>query len=546
MMPKNQPVPTHNDLPTECLKLEHLEKSCLQLGDLEKSSSKPGLDPSFNEENRPLSQLILIMIGLALAMLLATLDRTIVATALPKIATDFNAFDQSTWVATAYMLTATACQPLYGKLSDIFGCKATFLAAITIFEIGSALSGASQSMNMLIVARAIGGMGGGGVQGMSYIVMSKIIPIRERGKYQSFISATVALSSVLGPLLGGVFTDEATWRWAFYINLPIGVVTVIIMVLFLRLPSTKGSFWGKIKRIDFIGTLLLLGFIITLLLPIQWGGEKYPWSSSIIIGLFCVSGVLLIAFIAVEYKVAAEPIIPCRLFGMRSLLFAFIAMFFYGMVFFGMIYYIPMFYQIVLGDSAIASGLRMLPMVLSVSLVSIVAGQLTSLTGIVTIWCWIGSAVMTVGAGLITLFNLDTTSARQIGYLLLLGAGAGGCPQTLILASQAAVERKDVSIVTSLCNFSRSIGGVLAISIFGAIFNNRLAAGLAELNLNIPIKDATKGLQFLDSLPLGEREPVVSVYIHVLQTIFTVAVFVAGATFLFSLGVKYTRLPKTK
>ncbi|ORX92368.1 MFS general substrate transporter [Basidiobolus meristosporus CBS 931.73] len=486
------------------------------------------------------------MMGLAMSMLLAALDRTIVATALPKIATDFNAFDQSTWVATAYMLTATACQPLYGKLSDIFGCKVTFLMAILIFEIGSALSGASQTMIMLIIARAISGVGGGGIQGMVYIIMSKVIPIRERGKYQSFISATVALSSVLGPLLGGVFTDEATWRWAFYINLPIGVIAIVIVVLFLHLPSTHGSFWEKVNRIDFIGTLLLLGFIITLLLPTQWGGNEYAWNSPIIIALFCVSGVLLIAFVVVEYKVAAEPIIPCRLFGMRSPLFSFIAMFFYGVVFFGVIYYIPLYYQIVLGESAISSGLQMLPMVLSVSILSITAGQLTSWTGIVIVWCWIGSAVMTVGVGLITMFDVDTSRAQQIVYLLILGAGAGGCPQTLILAGQAAVERKDVSIVTSLSNFSRSIGGVLGVSMFGAIFDNRLAAGLAKLNLNIPVKDATKGLQFLDSLSSSERASVVNVYVHVLQTIFTVTIFFAGATFLFSLGVKHTKIPKTK
>ncbi|KAK9761068.1 hypothetical protein K7432_014318 [Basidiobolus ranarum] len=334
---------------------------CSKHSDLEKAKVI-SIDAPVTYFKLALSQLILVFVSLTLAVVLAVLDRTIVATALPKIASDFSAFDQITWVATAYMLTATACQPLYGKFSDIFGCKPTFLAAIIIFEIGSALSGASQSMTMLIVARAIGGIGGGGIQGMIFIIISKIIPIRERGKYQGIISAVVAFSSVLGPLLGGVFTDDTTWRWAFYVNLPIGVITIVVVYFFLHLPIEQSSLLEKIKRIDFIGTLLLLGFIITLLLPTQWGGSTYAWNSPEIISLYCVSGALLISFIVVEYRFAVEPIIPCHLFGIRTLVFNFMVRIFYGMFFFGLVYYIPLYYQIVRGESAISSGLEMLPM----------------------------------------------------------------------------------------------------------------------------------------------------------------------------------------
>ncbi|KAK9761067.1 hypothetical protein K7432_014317 [Basidiobolus ranarum] len=526
-------IPSDTNEPIECLKQ----------GDLEQAKS---VEVSSSHDMLPLSQLILVFVSLALAVILAVLDRTIVATALPKIASDFGAFDQSTWVATAYMLTATACQPLYGKFSDIFGCKPTFLTAIIIFEIGSALSGASQSMTMLIVARAIGGIGGGGVQGMIFIIISKIIPIRERGKYQGILSAIVAFSSVLGPLLGGVFTDDTTWRWAFYVNLPIGVVTIIVVYFFLHLPIKQSSLLEKIKRIDFIGTLLLLGFIITLLLPTQWGGSTYPWNSPEIISLYCVSGALLIAFIVVEYRFAAEPIVPCRLFSMRTPLFSFISVFFYGMFFFGLIYYIPLYYQIVRGDSAITSGLELLPMVLAVSCFSIVTGIMISKTGYIVIWCWIGAAIMTVGAGLLTMFDINTSTSQQIGFLLIVGAGAGGCPQTLTLSGQAAVARKDVSVVTALSTFSRSIGGVLGVAIFGSLFNNQVARGLENLPFHVPLKGASEGFQFINSFPLNERGEVIDVYVHVLQTVFMVAVGMSGAAFLFSLGVKLVKIEKTK
>ncbi|ORX98559.1 MFS general substrate transporter [Basidiobolus meristosporus CBS 931.73] len=487
---------------------------------------------------------MLVFLGLAMAILLAGLDQTIVATALPKIASDFGALNEVSWVATAYMLTATACQPLYGKFSDIFGRKVVFLFAIVIFEVGSALCGASQSMTMLIIARAIAGIGGGGIQGMVFIIITEIVPLRERGKYQGFIGATYGIASVLGPLLGGIFTDDSTWRWSFYINLPFGALTVIVVTLFLHLPTAKGSLKEKIKRIDFLGTVLLLGFIITLLLPTQWGGGEYSWSSPRIIALYCVSGALLIAFIFVEYRVAAEPIVPCRLFAMRNPLFTFITMFFFGMAFFGLVYYIPMYFQIVRGDSATTSGLEMLPMMLSASALSIISGIIVSKTGVIVVWCWVGSAIMTVGVGLLTVWNASTGHGEQIGFLLIMGTGAGCCIQTLIFAGQSAVTHKDMGVVTALSTFFRSVGGVLGIAIFGSVFNNKLTTGLSELTYNIPIKEAVNSFQFIETLPLEERKVVMDVYVHVLRTIFFIAVGMSGLAFLFTLGIKYIKMQK--
>ncbi|ORX94652.1 MFS general substrate transporter [Basidiobolus meristosporus CBS 931.73] len=486
--------------------------------------------------------MILVFLGLALAILLAGLDQTIVATALPKIASDFGAMNEISWVATAYMLTATACQPLYGKFSDIFGRKVVFLFAIVIFEVGSAICGASQNMTMLIVARAIAGIGGGGIQGMVFIIITEIVPLRERGKYQGFIGATYSIASVLGPLLGGIFTDDSTWRWSFFINLPFGLLTVVIVSLFLRLPTPTGSLKEKIKRIDFLGTVLLLGFIITLLLPTQWGGGEYSWSSPRVIALYCVSAVLLIAFIVVEYRFAAEPIVPCRLFAMRNPLFTFITMFFFGMAFFGLVYYIPMYFQVVRGDSATSSGLEMLPMMLSTSAFSVISGLIVSKTGVIVIWCWVGSAIMTVGVGLLTVWNANTGHGEQIGFLLILGIGAGCCIQTLIFAGQAAVTHKDMGIVTTLATFFRSIGGVLGIAIFGSIYNNKLTTGLSELTFDIPIKEALNSSTFINTLPAQERLVVMDVYVHVLRTIFFIAVGMAGLAFVFTLGIKYVKM----
>ncbi|KAK9759582.1 hypothetical protein K7432_017273, partial [Basidiobolus ranarum] len=484
--------------PTTILAEKQLDSSDpLKLEDLEMSPSKLADDLPDGPVPLPFGKLMLVFCGLSMAILLAGLDQTIVATALPKIASDFGAVNEIAWVATAYMLTATAVQPLYGKFSDIFGRKIVFLFAIVIFEVGSALCGASKNMTMLIISRAISGIGGGGIEGMVFIIITEIVPLRDRGKYQGLIGATYGLASVLGPLLGGIFTDDTTWRWSFYINLPFGALTVIIVTLFLQLPTPKGSLKEKIKRIDFLGTVLLLGFIISLLLPTEWGGGEYSWSSPRIISLYCVSGALLIAFIVVEHRFATEPIVPFRLFAMRNPLFSFITMFFFGMTFFGLLYYIPMYFQIVRGDSAITSGLEMLPLMLSASALSIVSGLFISKTGVVVVWCWVGSAIMTVGVGLLTIWNATTGHGEQIGFLLIVGAGAGCCFQTLIITGQSAVAHEDVGAVTALSSFFRSIGGVLGIAIFGSVFNNQLINGLSKLSYHIPIKEATNNFQFM-------------------------------------------------
>ncbi|CAG8506507.1 5007_t:CDS:2, partial [Dentiscutata erythropus] len=256
------------------------------------------------------TELLLVFVGLALAIFLAALDQTIVATALPAIAIEFNAIDQISWVGTAYLLTATGFQPTYGALSDIFGRKYVFLAAIFLFELGSLLCGLSVNMTMLIISRGVAGIGGGGLIGMILIIISEIVSIKDRGKYQGMIGGCFGIASVVGPLLGGAFTDKVTWRWAFFINLPLGVITFFTVVFLLHLPIPTGSLWAKLKLIDWLGSFTLVASTILLLLPLNWAGSTYAWSDPIIIVLLCLGAVGYIIFILIEAKFAEVPIAP--------------------------------------------------------------------------------------------------------------------------------------------------------------------------------------------------------------------------------------------
>ncbi|KAG0050467.1 hypothetical protein BGZ83_004779 [Gryganskiella cystojenkinii] len=488
---------------------------------------------------------ILLFVGLAMATFLASLDGTIIATALPKIASDFKAQSQMSWVATAYLLTYNAFQPLYGKFSDIFGRKWLILFACVTFMIGSAGAGGAQSMTMLIAFRAIQGLGGSGLLSIVLIIISDIFPLEERPKYQSIIWSVFGISSVVGPLLGGVFVQSATWRWCFLINLPLGIVTIASVVLFLRLPFERQDLKKQLARIDYAGTALVIAAVICLLLPITWGGTTYAWNSPVIIVLFVVAAILIAILIWVESK-AVEAIIPPRLFLNKTVSILFLVNFLTGMGFLGVIFYSPIYFQVVKGVGATASGLHLLPMVLGLVISSIASGAAMAKVRDYRIFIWIGTTMMSIGIGLCMLLDKNSGMGQQIGFLLIVGLGIGLILQTCMLAAQAAVEKEDMAVVTALCGFMNSIGGGIGIAMCSALFNNHLTANFLKLPADALVTIAeyhiSESITAVQDLPGPVKALVVDAYVDTFQFIFKCITPIACAAFLMSLFIRKLRV----
>ncbi|KAG0009726.1 hypothetical protein BGZ81_003217 [Podila clonocystis] len=519
---------------------------------LDSASTTTSLDPgpsypSDDVVTLPFKQLMIVFIGLMLGVFLSSLDQTIVSVCTTKIANDFKALNEIPWVGTAYLLTSTAFQPLYGRFSDIFGRKPTFLFAITVFLIGSALCGAAQNMIMMIVARGIAGVGAGGIMSMVMIIITDLVSLRDRGKYQGIIGAVFGFSSVIGPLLGGVFTDKASWRWAFFINLPIGAITLAAVVKLLHLPHQGGSFMEKAKRIDVLGSLTLVAGLVLVLLPLNWGGSTYAWNSGIVIGLFCAGFAVLFVFCMIEWKQAVEPIIPFRLFKSRTNSAVFATSFFIGMGFFGIMFFMPLYFQIVRQESATSAGLEMLPLIVGLLIASIGSGVMVSKWGQYRPFIWVGLALCTTGTGLLTLLKEDSSRGTIIGYLFIVGFGLGCSMQTVMLAIQSSVATKDIAVATANATFFRTVGSVLGVAITGTVFNNQVKNGLAPLIAQNPgvakvIVDSYLAPSFG---PEMERE-ILHAYMAALRHAFVVCIPFMGLAFLCSLLIQHHKLRKAR
>ncbi len=416
-------------------------------------------------------QVTITFAGLLLAMLLASLDQTIVSTALPTIVRDLGGIDQLSWVVTAYMLAATVSMPLWGRISDLHGRKRLFQGAIVVFLVGSALSGMAQSLGELIGFRALQGLGAGGLMTLAMAIVADIIAPRERGRYQGYIQMVFVLASVAGPLLGGVFVDHLSWRWVFYVNIPIGVIALAVISTSLHLPVGKGR-----PRIDYLGAALLGAAITCLLLASTWGGQRYAWGSAEIVGLLGGAVALLIAFVAQERR-TPEPILPLRLFSDPVFDVVALVLFLTTCAFFAAIVFIPLFLQVVTGASATSSGLLLLPLLLSATLSTGVSGRVISRTGRYKLFPVTGLALMTVGLLLLSGMDPATSRVTSSAYLVVFGLGFGMVSQVLTLAIQNAVERRDIGIATASANLFRSLGGSLGVAVFGAVFASRLPAG---------------------------------------------------------------------
>ncbi|MFV0130114.1 DHA2 family efflux MFS transporter permease subunit [Streptomyces sp. HMX112] len=418
---------------------------------------------------------VMVAIGaLLLGMLLAALDQTIVSTALPTIVSELGGMEHLSWVVTAYLLASTAATPLWGKLGDQYGRKKLFQAAIVIFLVGSALCGIAQDMPQLIAFRAVQGLGGGGLMVLSMAIVGDLVAPRERGKYQGLFGAVFGATSVLGPLLGGVFTQHLSWRWVFYINLPVGVVALFVIAAALHIPAR-----GTRHTIDYLGTLLIASVATCLVLVASLGGTTWAWGSARIIGLAVLGAVLLVWFVRVERR-AAEPVLPLKLFRVRTFTLVSVISFIIGFAMFGAMTYLPTFLQVVQGVTPTMSGVHMLPMVLGMLLTSTASGQIVSRTGRWKVFPITGTAVTAVGLVLLHRMT-ETSSTWQMSlYFFVFGAGLGLVMQVLVLVVQNAVGYEDLGVATSGATFFRSIGASFGVAVFGTVFTNRLTGKLAD------------------------------------------------------------------
>jgi EmrB/QacA subfamily drug resistance transporter len=416
-----------------------------------------------------------ILVSVMAGMFLAALDQTIVGTSLPQIVANLRGISEITWVVSAYLVAQAVSVPITSKLSDIFGRKVMFFFNVIVFLTGSALSGASPNMTWLICARALQGIGGGGLAAAAFTIIADIFPPRERGKWTGLVAAMFGVASVIGPTLGGYITDHYTWRWVFYINMPIGLLTLIIAAF--ALPNIKRDLKGKI---DWIGAIGIAGAVVPLLLALVWGGSTYPWHSAQIIGLFSIAIVMTVVFAIIEHY-AEDPILPLRLFKERIFNLSSLIIILSSAAMFGSILYIPVFYQIVLGKSATNSGLILLPMMVGMVTGSIASGQMVSRTGKYRTIGLLGFAITTVGLYLLSHISQSSTGGSVALDMVILGLGLGPSLPLLPLIVQNAFGPYDTGVVTGATQFFRTIGGAIGSSVLGTVFNNQLSTSLNAL-----------------------------------------------------------------
>lgn len=478
-------------------------------------------------ERRPYGMRV-VLVALLISVLLAMLDNMIIATAMPTIVGELGGLAHLSWVVTAYTLATAASTPIWGKLGDLYGRKGIFLTSIVIFLAGSAACGAAQTMAQLIGFRALQGLGAGGLIVGVMAIIGELIPPRERGKYQGLFASVMGIAMIGGPLAGGAITDHFGWRWAFYLNLPLGAVAFTMVVLVLHLPRKRGA-----ARIDYLGAVLLTTSITALVLLTTWGGTEYAWGSAVIVSLGVLGVVTFALFLRTERRVA-EPLLPLRLFRSANFTLAVGMGFLVGVVMFGAMIFLPVYQQAVQGASATNSGMLLLPMLLAMIVVSLVVGRIVTRTGRYRRYPIIGGGLMTVGLVLLATMDTGTDRVTSGVYMAVLGTGMGCLMQLTMLIPQNSAEMRDMGVASSTATLTRTLGGSFGIAVLAAIFNNRVADRLGEGpggGIEIGETGAQLDADSVAALPAAARAAYEEAVTHGITGVFLAGAVVAAVCF---------------
>ncbi|SGZ17128.1 BQ5605_C020g09097 [Microbotryum silenes-dioicae] len=529
-------------------------------GDAEKLPARHSNNLQDQTNYLPVRQILIVFAAMQLAVLLSFLDQSMLSSALPTISAHFGAGRSSSWVASAYLLTTTAFQPILGRFSDIFGRKLTLQGCILVFTIGSVACGVAQTMKQLIFFRALAGVGGGGLITLVFIIVSDIVSLKDRGKYQGITEMTIILANCAGPIIGGVFAQTLSWRWIFWLTVIIAPsqcaaarrayevskifsytdlphvlsVGIVIVQIFLPLKAVKGSMRTKLAQIDYVGSLLTIGACTLILLPLNWGGVTFAWNSPRVLGCLIGGFVCLVVFILYEWKVPKIPVIPMYIFKIRTAASVFASTTISGGTLVAQVFYFPQFLQIVRGVSPIRSGVLFIPLLMMVTLMVFCTGQGVARTGEYKVFIVCSYAIWSIGLGLLSTLNESSSTAKLVGFLIITGFGQGQTLQSSLVAVQAAVQRADMSVATSTRNFLRAFGGTLSLAIASTIINNTLKHTLLpegfEGSLVGKIIDSPTEIwrattvdgQTLFALPAQQKVEIIAAYVEGFRVVFIV------------------------